>query len=209
MVSSAMGTGRIAIPIARAGVRVIGVDSSPEMLAVARRAAASEGLGSPRPARRRPARATAPSASRLRSALPPSCTWRRRARSSALRAARRLLAPEGSFSSDAFAPSQEDIEETHDRWLEREPGIFERAVWDEGLSHSLPLRPLERRHDDLRVAWPSAPEWHLLLDRVSPKSRRSTAGSTSGRTRVRRTWSSSAAAADRLTLQQPRSSRCW
>ncbi len=50
----------------------------------------------------------------------------------ALRAARELLLPGGRLVFDVFAPSAEDIEETHGRWLEREPGIFERADWDEG-----------------------------------------------------------------------------
>ena len=40
VVELAVGTGRIAVPIARAGVAVIGVDSSPDMLAEARAAAA-------------------------------------------------------------------------------------------------------------------------------------------------------------------------
>ena len=31
---------------------------------------------------------------------------------------------------DVFAPGDEDIEDTHGRWLEREPGIWERADWD-------------------------------------------------------------------------------
>ena len=31
---------------------------------------------------------------------------------------------------DVFAPAADDIDATHDRWLEREPGIWERAVWD-------------------------------------------------------------------------------
>src|SRR5262249_10835079 len=43
VVELAVGTGRIAIPIASAGVRVIGVDSSPGMLAVAREAAVAAG----------------------------------------------------------------------------------------------------------------------------------------------------------------------
>ena len=41
VVELAVGTGRIAVPIARAGIAVIGVDSSPEMLAEARAAAKS------------------------------------------------------------------------------------------------------------------------------------------------------------------------
>src|SRR5262245_28823220 len=44
IVELAVGTGRIAIPIARAGIDVIGVDSSPGMLAVARAAAEQAGV---------------------------------------------------------------------------------------------------------------------------------------------------------------------
>ena len=44
VVELAVGTGRIAIPVARAGVHVIGVDSSPAMLAVAREAADDAGV---------------------------------------------------------------------------------------------------------------------------------------------------------------------
>ena len=40
----------------------------------------------------------------------------------ALVAARSLLQPDGRYVFDVFAPSREDIDETHDRWLEREPG---------------------------------------------------------------------------------------
>ena len=50
--------------------------------------------------------------------------------SAALAAARRLLAPEGRLVFDVFTPSAEDIDDTHGRWLEREPGIWERADWD-------------------------------------------------------------------------------
>src|SRR6478609_5969512 len=39
------GTGRVTLPIARAGVRVIGVDSSQRMLEVCGRRAQEEGLG--------------------------------------------------------------------------------------------------------------------------------------------------------------------
>src|SRR4029079_10446041 len=45
VVELAVGTGRIAVPIARAGVAVIGVDASPGMLDVAR--AAAENAGGP------------------------------------------------------------------------------------------------------------------------------------------------------------------
>ena len=44
VVELAVGTGRIAVPMAAAGIEVIGVDSSAGMLAVAREAAASAGV---------------------------------------------------------------------------------------------------------------------------------------------------------------------
>ena len=44
VVELAVGTGRIAVPIAQAGVPVIGVDASPGMLTVARTAAESAGV---------------------------------------------------------------------------------------------------------------------------------------------------------------------
>ena len=53
-------------------------------------------------------------------------------RERALAAAFALLEPGGRLVFDVFAPSREDVEATHGRWLEREPGIFERADWDEG-----------------------------------------------------------------------------
>ena len=52
-------------------------------------------------------------------------------RRSALRAVHRLLAPDGRFGLRRVRARADDIEETHGRWLEREPGIFERADWDE------------------------------------------------------------------------------
>ena len=44
VVELAVGTGRIAVPVAKAGVQVIGVDESPEMLAIARAYADREGV---------------------------------------------------------------------------------------------------------------------------------------------------------------------
>ena len=52
-------------------------------------------------------------------------------RLAALRAARELLVDGGRLIFDVFTPSRDDIDETHGRWLEREPGIWERADWDE------------------------------------------------------------------------------
>jgi SAM-dependent methyltransferase len=169
VVELAVGTGRIAIPIAQAGIPVIGVDSSPEMLAVARAGADAAGvsdrldlrvgdLREPHVSERVPL-AICPFRSLLHMETEAE-------KLDALRAARALLRPDGRFVFDVFAPSREDIEETHDRWLEREPGIFERAVWDEG-SRTLTLSV--RSGEDLvsfGLHWLSAPEWQSLLHRA-------------------------------------------
>jgi SAM-dependent methyltransferase len=81
----------------------------------------------------------------------------------ALRAAHELLEPGGHLVFDVFAPSAEDISETHGLWLEREPGIFERVEWDEDERTVI----MRVRGDDaetaLSLAWVSIPEWSVLL----------------------------------------------
>jgi SAM-dependent methyltransferase len=167
VVELAVGTGRIAVPIAQTGVRVIGVDSSPEMLGFARAAAESAGvtdlvdlrLGDLRdpPISERVPLVICPFRSLLHMETEDE-------KLRALRAARVLLEPEGRFAFDVFSPSREDIEETHGRWLEREAGIFERADWDEGTR----TLSLSVRSGDVITTfglhWLSAPEWLRLLD---------------------------------------------
>ena len=169
IVELAVGTGRIAVPIAEAGTDVIGVDSSPEMLTVARRTAEAAGVSERLDLRvgdlRRP-----PVPERVRLVI---CPFRsllhmetEEEKLRALTAARGLLLDGGAYVFDVFAPSREDIDETHDRWLEREPGIFERAVWDEGTRT---LRLSVRSGDEeatFGLHWLSAPEWLRLLDRA-------------------------------------------
>ena len=169
VVELAVGTGRIAIPIAEAGVHVVGIDSSPEMLGIARSAADAAGVSDRLDLRvgdlRKPG---------VRERVPlVICPFRsllhmetEAQKLIALRAARALLVRGGSYVFDVFAPSREDIEETHDRWLEREPGIFERAVWDAGSrTLSLSVRSGEDEAT-FGLHWLSAPEWLRLLDRA-------------------------------------------
>jgi SAM-dependent methyltransferase len=168
VVELAVGTGRIAIPVARAGIRVIGVDTSPAMLAVAREAAEDAGvveqldlrLGDLRepPVSERVPLVVCPFRSLLHMA-----TEAEKLR--ALRAAHALLEPDGRFVFDVFAPSRQDIEETNGRWLEREPGIFERAEWDEeSRTLSLSVRSSDGAATTFGLHWLSAPEWLRLLD---------------------------------------------
>jgi SAM-dependent methyltransferase len=167
VVELAVGTGRIAVPVAQAGIDVVGVDSSPAMLAVAREAAEAAGvagrvdlrLGDLRdpPVTERVSLVICP----FRSLLHMETEAEKLA---ALRAARELLESGGRFVFDVFSPSREDIEETDGRWLEREPGIFERADWDEA-SRTLTLSV---RSDEsvtsFGLHWLSLLEWLGLLD---------------------------------------------
>ena len=168
VVELAVGTGRIAVPIAEAGIQVIGVDSSPGMLAVARETAVAAGVEDRLDLRvgdltEPPVETTVPLV---------ICPFRtllhmpgEAEKLEALRAAHSLLEADGSFVFDVFCPSPEDIQETHGIWLEREPGIEELAVWDEA-SRTLSLSV--RAHDTqatFHLHWLSAPEWLQLLDR--------------------------------------------
>jgi SAM-dependent methyltransferase len=169
VVELGVGTGRIALPIASAGVQVIGVDSSEGMLAVCREQAERAGVAERLDLRlgdlRRP-----PVAERVGLVICPFRAFLHMPnddeRLRALTAAHGLLRPGGRFVFDVFAPSGQDIEETHARWIEREHGIYERADWDE---HERTLTLGVRGPDGettLTLAWISAAEWHELIERA-------------------------------------------
>jgi SAM-dependent methyltransferase len=169
VVELGVGTGRIAVPTAAAGVRVIGVDSSEGMLEVCRRQAELAGvselldlrlgeLEAP-PVEEPVALVTCPFRSYLH--LLDDATRLR-----ALKAARELLVPGGRLVFDVFAPSAQDIADTHARWLEREPGIFERADWDSReRTLTLSVRG-ESGATTFVLAWLSNDEWRSLLERA-------------------------------------------
>ena len=169
VVELGVGTGRIAVPTAAAGVEVIGVDSSAGMLAVCRERAELAGVAELVDLRlgdlRRP-----PVAERVRLVTSPFRSFLHleddEARLAALRTARELLVPGGRLAFDVFEPSREDIDETHGRWLEREPGIFERADWDAGGRRlTLSVRG-EQGETTMTLAWISPGEWRALLERA-------------------------------------------
>ena len=167
VVELGVGTGRIAVPLAEAGIPVIGVDDSSAMLEVCRERAVEAGVSDLVDLRRGDLREP-PVGERVRLVACPFRAYlhlpddaeRRRA----LEAARELLAPDGRLVFDVFAPGREDIAETHGRWLEREPGIWERADWNTSdRTLTLQVRS-DREETTMRLAWLSAPEWRRLLD---------------------------------------------
>ena len=169
VVELGVGTGRIAVPTAAAGIPVIGVDSSRGMLEVCAEAVAAAGvaklvdlrlgdLADP-PVPERVPLVTCP----FRAYLHLHTDEERLA---ALAAARRLLVPGGRLAFDVFAPGADDVADTHGRWLEREPGLFERAECD---TERRRLTLSVRGTDDattMELAWLAPEEWRELIEQA-------------------------------------------
>jgi SAM-dependent methyltransferase len=165
VVELGVGTGRIAIPLAADGIRVIGVDSSRAMLDVCARRAALAGVELDLRVgdlREPPVRECVPLViCPFRSLLHMDTDDDRRR---VLAAVQKLLRPGGRFVFDVFTPGTEDIAQTQDRWLEREPGIFELARWDEvARTLTLTVRGPDGE-TTMALAWLSPEEWRALLE---------------------------------------------
>jgi SAM-dependent methyltransferase len=169
VVELGVGTGRIAVPTAAAGVRVIGVDSSRGMLEVCAEAAATAGVSHlldlrvgdllDPPVQERVRLVTCPFRAFLHLHTDDD-------RLRALGAARELLEPDGRLVFDVFRPGPEDIADTNGRWLEREPEIFERADWDtERRRLTLSVRGPDGS-TTMKLAWLSPDEWGALIERA-------------------------------------------
>ena len=159
-----VGSGRVAVPVALTGVTVVGVDESPAMLELARRRAAPHAVDLRlvrADMRRLPelgtfALITIP----FRALLHLHDDGERRA---VLRSLRGRLRPGGMLAFDVFHPDRADIAETHGRWIEREPGISEHAVWDEArrtLELSVRAGGVET---SMSLAWLEPDGWRALL----------------------------------------------
>jgi SAM-dependent methyltransferase len=162
-----VGTGRIAVPIALAGVPVIGVDSSAPMLERCRERARLAEVGELLDLRLGDLR-DPPVAEKVPLAISPFRAFlhlvSNQERRLALARIRELLRPDGRFVFDVFAPSGEDIAETHGRWIEREPEIFERADWDAAERRlTLSVRAPDGE-TSMELAWLSQPELSGLLE---------------------------------------------
>jgi SAM-dependent methyltransferase len=166
VVELGVGTGRIAIPTAAAGVQVIGVDSSPGMLAVCREQAERAGVAE-RIDLRLGDLAAPPVDERVRLVTCPFRAYLHlrddEHRLGALRAAHDLLLPNGELVFDVFAPGDDDIEETHGRWIEREPEIYERADWSvEEQVLTLSVRGPDGE-TTMTLSWLEPARWQALL----------------------------------------------
>jgi SAM-dependent methyltransferase len=166
VVELAVGTGRIAVPIAQAGIPVIGVDESRGMLDAAGAYAREEGVESLVDLRQGDMRMP-PVSERVPLVLIPFRSLLHMPNDGeklkVLRAAAKLLLPGGQLVFDVFTPSRQDIDETDGRWIEREPEIFERADWDEAART---LKLSVRRGEEatsFTLQWLDEAGWRALI----------------------------------------------
>jgi SAM-dependent methyltransferase len=159
-----VGSGRVAVPTALAGIAVVGVDTSPAMLELARRRAEPHRIDlrlveadmRDLPELGRFALVTIPFRALLHLRSDEE-------RLGVLCAVRERLHPGGTLAFDVFHPDDEDIAETHDRWLEREPDIWERARWDaDARELELSVRTGETEAA-MDLWWLDPPAWRSLL----------------------------------------------
>ena len=134
VVELGVGNGSDRDPRRRGRVPVIGVDNSAAMLEVCRDRAVEAGVASLVDLRLGDLRSP-PVEERAGLVMVLTRAYLHllddRERLQALQAARDLLLLKWMASAfDVFAPSSEDVDETHGRWIEREPGIWERADWN-------------------------------------------------------------------------------
>jgi SAM-dependent methyltransferase len=160
-----VGSGRVAVPTALAGVPVVGVDTSDTMLDLARRRAGPHDLALTlmrADMRHLPDVGTFTLVTVPFRAFLHLCDDGERL--SVLRALHDRLDPGGTLAFDVFHPDRLDIAETQGRWIEREPGIEERALWDEDARR---LELAVRAGDvcaEMQLWWVEPDSWRALLE---------------------------------------------
>jgi SAM-dependent methyltransferase len=167
VVELGVGTGRVALPIARAGIRVIGIDVSEAMLEICRREVKRAGLTDLVDLRRGDFRSPP-----ISDVVPlVTCPYRSfqhlesdADRLRALSAIRTILQPGGRFVFDVV--SLRDTGRPDSDWIERAPGVLEKDEfdWDGRVIH-VTLRSVtgETR---LRFTWITREEWRRLFEQA-------------------------------------------
>ena len=159
------GSGRVSIPLVLAGLEVVGIDSSPGMLRLAREKAAVHGVSLELV--QADMRAIPELGTFATAVVPFRALLHLRdddERLAVLWRLRELLEPDGTLAFDVFHPDRLDIAETQDRWIEREPGILEHAHWDEAsreLELSVHARGVEAW---MHLWWADPDDWRRLLE---------------------------------------------
>ncbi len=165
IVEIGVGTGRIALPLAAAGHRVIGVDrSAPMLVRLAERAeragvAIETHLADLRslPALPHADRVLAPFRVLLHLATDDE-------RLAFFRRVGEILNPGGRIVFDVFEPTPDDIHATQRRWLTRESGVREYVVWDVAAgSFDLKVR-YRGRETTMRLTYIPGERWPELLE---------------------------------------------
>ena len=98
-----------------------------------------------------------------------------------LRALRERLRPGGTLAFDVFHPDRIDIEETQGRWMEREPGIDERARWDEARRRLVLSVRADGVVAEMELWWVDPDDWRACSSGPGSSASGVTAGSTGGR----------------------------
>ena len=167
MLEIGVGSGRVAVPTALAGIPVVGVDASEAMLELARRRAVPHGLDLTlvhADMRDLPELGTFPLVT-----VPFRAFLHLRdddERLAVLRDLHDRLEPGGTLAFDVFHPDGLDIAETQGRWIEREPGIDERALWDEDDRRlDLTVRAGDV-YAEMELWWIEPDDWRTLLDQA-------------------------------------------
>lgn len=167
IVELGVGTGRIAVPTAQAGVRVIGIDASKKMLELCARRAAQAGVSDLVDLRQGDFRSP-PVAD-----LVPLVTCPRLSflhlhsdsdRRQALHGVRRILRAGGRFVFDVFAPSESELGPSDIEWFERAPGLWTKDdyEWDARVMHITVRSPAGKAA--LTFSWISRDEWRRLFE---------------------------------------------